>query len=56
MSLTTPTKSSHKLKAPVFDDERLPESPDSESADEEQARLEAYRKQWVGEVDLPERE
>lgn len=53
MSLTTPTKSSHKLKAPLFDDERLPESP--ESVEEEEIRLEAYRKQWVGEVDLPER-
>ncbi|KAI0720220.1 ribonucleotide reductase small subunit [Cerioporus squamosus] len=47
MSLTTPTKPSHK-KVDIIDDARRSESPESE--DEQPVR----ERRWVGEVDLPE--
>ncbi|RPD67054.1 ribonucleotide reductase small subunit [Lentinus tigrinus ALCF2SS1-7] len=50
MSLTTPTKPSHK-KLDIIDDARRSESPESE---DEQPAVPTKQRRWVGEVDLPE--
>jgi ribonucleoside-diphosphate reductase subunit M2 len=52
-SLESPTKPSAKPAAPLIDDERQPESPDT-LADPEETSLDELRKKFVGEVDLPQ--
>ncbi|KAJ3545328.1 hypothetical protein NMY22_g2486 [Coprinellus aureogranulatus] len=52
ISLQSPTKVSKKL----FDDAKLPESPKSVTEEEDVDELTRLRKQYVGEVNLPESE
>ncbi|KAH7920793.1 ribonucleotide reductase small subunit [Leucogyrophana mollusca] len=62
-SITTPTKASKKSTSPaLIDDKRRSVSPDSlddeesQESEEPEDELEALRKKFVGEVDLPESE
>ncbi|TFK43650.1 beta subunit of ribonucleotide reductase [Crucibulum laeve] len=59
-SMDSPTKPSKKAALKVIDDERLPQSPetvgDVDEVHEAVDPLDALRRQFVGEVDLPESE